>query len=394
MISFLLTILTALILAYALGEIAKYFSLPRVTGQIIAGLVLGAPFIKRLIFDNETTIIFSSLANIGVILLFFFIGLEIDLSSMKRNFKKSFYISFFNTVIPLLSGFLASYYLFQLNFAVSLIIGVSLAVSAEAISLDILDELRMIKSRIGSIIISSGAVDDIFELFLLSIILISFNVSIVHATLLQISIEILLFIALILLFRFVVIPIILKTFVEEKTHTAIFTGSLIIVLLIAYLSEVLGMSSLIGALFAGIFVKQILFSGGKTEIHEEQTISKHIKVISFGFLIPLFFVWIGANTDLSSISAESSFVFVLIAITFLGSSAGTIIGVLLSRGSFKEGLITAFGVLPKGDTELIIASLALQSGIISTPIFSAIVITALTTTLIAPVIFKMLVKRA
>ena len=71
-----------------------------------------------------------------------------------------------------------------------------------------------------------------------------------------------------------------------------------------------------------------------------------------------------------------------------------IIGVLLSKGTFKEGVIIAFGVLPKGDTELIIASLALQSGIINTVIFSAIVITALTTTLIAPVLFKIAVKRA
>ena len=77
----------------------------------------------------------------------------------------------------------------------------------------------------------------------------------------------------------------------------------------------------------------------------------------------------------------------------LASLSGTIIGVLLSKGTLTEGLIVGFGVIPKGDTELVIATLALNSGIISIGVFTAIITVALVSTFIAPIIFKLLIKK-
>ena len=107
----LFVILVALILAYFLSEIFRYFNLPRVIGQILAGVVLGFPVSKALLFTNEIMSIFNFFTNIGVILLFFFVGLEVNIKQFKRNFKETSLIAVFNTIIPLITGFMAGKFL-------------------------------------------------------------------------------------------------------------------------------------------------------------------------------------------------------------------------------------------------------------------------------------------
>ena len=116
-------------------------------------------------------------------------------------------------------------------------------------------------------------------------------------------------------------------------------------------------------------------------------------IISFGFLIPLFFVNVGLNTSFGTLSSNISLVIVLVLISIIGTLAGTVIGVLLSKGTLTEGLIVGWGVIPKGDTELVIATLALNNGLISVDIFTAIITVALASTFLAPIVFKILIKR-
>ena len=116
-------------------------------------------------------------------------------------------------------------------------------------------------------------------------------------------------------------------------------------------------------------------------------------MISFGFLIPLFFVSVGLNTNINAIPSNLFLVLVFIVIDILGTLVGTIIGVLLSKGTFREGMIVGWGVIPKGDTELVIATLALNGGLITRDIFTAIITVALFSTFLAPIVFKMLAKK-
>ncbi len=103
MANILLAMLVALVLAFLLSEIFRRFGLPRVIGQILAGIILGFPIIKSSLFTDETAPIFSFATNLGIILLFFFIGLEINLVQFRKNFKESSLIAVFNTLVPLLA---------------------------------------------------------------------------------------------------------------------------------------------------------------------------------------------------------------------------------------------------------------------------------------------------
>lgn len=394
MVSALLVTLIALLLAYLLSEIFRYFGVPRVIGQILAGIILGIPVLRSIFITTEITSIFSFISNIGIILLFFFIGLEISIGQFKRNFKESSLIAIFNTIIPLISGFLIGKFLFHFDNITSLVIGISLSVSSQAISLDILEEIKLLKSKIGNLIITSGTVDDVFELLLISFLLIIF-----HSTALgQISIQkfildILIFLVIVLIFKFLLIPMALKSFEKEKSRATLFMGALIIVLLMAYLSELYGIGSLLGALIAGILIRQTLLTGKERKPWEKNEISHLMHAISFGFLIPVFFVNVGLQADISTLSSNLFLVIALLLVDILGTLIGTIIGVFLSKGTFREGLIVGFGVLPKGDTELVIATLALNSGLINISIFTAIITVAIVSTFLAPIIFKILIKR-
>ena len=389
----LLVILVALIAAYVFSEIFRRFGLPRVIGQILAGIVLGGTALTRVLFTEEITSAFSIITNIGIILLFFFVGLEINLREFKRNFRESAHIAIFNTLIPLITAFLAGRFLFGFNNITSVILGISVSVSSQAISLDILEELKLIKSKIGNLIIASGTVDDVFELLLISGILVLFHSAALSTTPLGLLSDILIFVLIVIVFRIFLIPFALKMFEEEKSQASLFMGALIIVLSMAYLSEMLGISSLIGALIAGMLVRQTLLTGADRKPWRKNEISHAIHIISFGFLIPLFFVNVGLNTDIPSISTNLLLIAVLLVIDFGGTLAGTLIGVLLNKGSIKEGLIVGFGVLPKGDTELVIATLALNNGLITRDIFTTIIAVAIFSTFLAPIVFRKLVKR-
>ena len=240
----LLVILIALLLAYLISEIFRYFGLPRVVGQILAGIILGIPLIKDSLFTEQIVSLFSFITNIGIILLFFFVGLEINLKKFRKNFKESSLIAVFNTLIPLAAGFFAGKFLFHFNNTASVIIGISVSVSSQAISLDILEEAKILKSRIGNLIIASGTVDDVFELLLISFILFLFHsVSLGQASFQKLVFDILIFVVIIVLSRILLIPFALKIFERDNSKSTLFMGSLIIVLLMSYLSELFGIGS-------------------------------------------------------------------------------------------------------------------------------------------------------
>lgn len=393
MVTALIVILVSLSLAYFLAELVKKLGLPRVVGQIAAGLILGISFIKSFLLTDKTLDILSFLANLGIVLLFYYIGLETNFNAFTKNLKQSVLISLFNTFLPLIIGFIVMKFFFELSTVVSLIIAICLAVSAQSVSLDILEELKLLKSRLGSRIISAGAVDDIIELILVSIIFSVFHVVIRNLTITKLFIDILLFMMALIAARLWIVPYALKLFDKEKSATARFTVSLLIVILIASLAEFLGIGLLIGSMIAGIIVRQTILKDKLIPNWEEHDIARSVHLIAFGFLIPLFFVMVGLDVDLGLFLQEFWFILLLFFISIVGTVGGSLIAVLLSKGTFKEGLILGFGLTPKGDVELVIATLALNSGIITLNIFTALVMMSLLTSIVSPVFFKYLVLK-
>src|SRR3989344_1063995 len=113
MVSPFVMVLVALLLAYVISEVLKRFlGIPRVVGQVGAGLILSVTLFKTYLFNQENTNVLSFLANLGIILLFYYVGLETNFSVFKKNIARSLSISFVNTTLPLVIGFVVMKYVF------------------------------------------------------------------------------------------------------------------------------------------------------------------------------------------------------------------------------------------------------------------------------------------
>ena len=382
-----------IVLAFIFGEICKLIKIPRVIGHIFVGLILGLPLIKQQLFTQESLTVINSLSNIAVIFLFFFVGLNINLREFKVNLKESFLVSLFNFLLPLTAGFLISKFILNFETLTSIIIGITLSATSQIVAVNLLEELNIFKTRIANIIITSGATNDVIELILVSVVLAILNSTSPYLGVSTRILNIIVFIVLLFLFRFLIFKHILKFFEKGKSNTSLFSGAIIIALITSILSDLLGLGILIGAIFSGVIIRQILLTGKHPKPWEEHSIANSIHLISYGFLVPIFFVDVGLRTDLFSLATDFNLVLIFLAIALLGTLGGSILGVLLSKGSLKEGMIVGFGISSRGDIEVVIAKLALQVGLFTSIMFSSIVVMAFITTLISPLMFRYLARK-
>ncbi|MFH1257513.1 MAG: cation:proton antiporter [Candidatus Micrarchaeota archaeon] len=382
-------LLAALILAYLFSEIAKRFHAPRVVGQIFAGVILGVFY--RPILVGEASAAFTNLADIGIILLFFFTGLEVNLREFQRHFKSSILVSILNTAIPFSLG-VACAHLFGFSIVEAIVIGICLSVSSTAISLDFLEEFGLLKTKIGNLIVTIGAVDDFLELIFISIIVTFLQVSLGGGELQMLVVGMFAFIGVAFIARYMIVPFALNVIQKEHSRASLFMMSLILTLSMATISELLGLGTLIGALIAGVLIRHTLLTGTTRKPWEEHEISQVIHTVSFGFLVPIFFIWVGYQADLNSIFSNPLLSIALPIIAIFGTVVGTAIAMRYNKSSWEEGMLVGWGVTAKGDVELVVAAIALQKGLISAEVFSALIFMAFVTTLVAPIVFRQMIQ--
>ncbi len=381
---FLLALLLAIFLAYVLGEAFQRAKAPRVVGQIVAGILLGIPLLHETLFDAGVLQTFSYLASIGIVLLFFFVGLEINLRQFENNLPKASLAAVLNTAIPFALGFgVAS--LAGFEWLVALVSGLVVAVSALSVSVDVLEELNLLKTHLGALVIAVGTVSDLVQLVAIALLF-----AVLESTLNSIALAfagLVGFALLVVVFKLWLLPFLLKMFEHEKSQRALFTGGIVIALLMAALSELLGVGTLVGALLAGLLVRHFLV----TENHkpwEEHGLSKSIHLLAFGFLVPVFLVWVGLNVQLSVLPEFAGLVLAFALAGTVGVVLGTVLGLLAHRVPFRESLTVGFGVSGKGDVDLVILSIALSAGAISLSLYSTLVLACILITLITSYGFR------
>lgn len=389
----LLTILICLIVMYVLSELLRMLSVPRVISQIASGMILGLPYLQGMVFTQEGISLVQFLSDIGVILLLFFVGLQINFKQFKESIPSSAWISFFNTSIPLIFGFLASKYLFGLDTGVSVIVGICMSVSSVAISLDLLEEFNKVRTRLGAIVASAGAFDDVMELILITIILTFIETALRKTTLLQLFFGVVLFAAIVVAFRLWFIPFLFRRIEGQPEHAQLFTGALIITLIMAVLADYLGLGALIGALFSGVIVRQVLFKDPGHKSWEHTEITHPIHSLAFGFLVPFFFFNVGFQTDIFAIWNNISFGIIITILAIIGTVVGSALGYYVVNRKWKEGWIVGWAMNAKGDTELVIAQLALSAGVISKMVFSSLIFMAIVSTLVSPLVLRKMIKK-
>ncbi len=364
------------------GLVSRRFKMPEVLGALIAGVIIG-PAVFGLVIYNENIKLISEL---GVIMLMFLAGLETNVDELKRAGKTSFVIALMGVIIPLLLGTAAAY-LFFTDFWENLFVGVILTATSVSISVETLTELGKLNTRAGVNILGAAVIDDVLGLMLISIVLAVSQTLGSGASGSSVAISLILTFAKIIAFcilsvlMIVAVPKFINKISSANRHKRdLLTYSISMALLMAFISEILGIAAITGAYICGLTLSQFT--------HKEY-IEKNVKAISSGFLSLVFFASVGISAEIKGLSSEVILItLVMFAIAILGKLFGCGGAARLFKMSKRESVQIGVGMISRGEVAIITANIGMQNNIISEEIYIPTLIVVILTTVITPALLK------
>jgi Kef-type K+ transport system membrane component KefB len=372
-----------LIITFVMGLLFKRIGLPAVVGQILAGILLGIPFLKAFLFDTETSlVIIDFLAYLGIVFLLFLAGLEIDIEKIRETSRESLLISLSSALLPFGLGFGFMMLVFpSYGWLTALVFGGAMMVTSEATKVKVLMDLNSLNTHLGAILLAAGALDDIFEvLFLALVAVIGRGGGLIELA--AIPVEIVVF--GVVAFVFFKVASRIFRYLDRSgdgNQAEIFSLVVIFIMVLAALSESLGIGYLIGAI-AGGFILQIAMRS----IHKRhrKAMTKVTELVALGFIVPFFFANVGINFDSSTLFSSLGLLTATVTIAFSGKVVGCLLTKPFSRLSLKQLYYVGWAMNSRGAAELVIALAAKQFGLIPLDVFSALVAMSLITTLAFP----------
>ena len=393
---FFTNLLILLVSARIFGELFERFRQPSMIGEIIAGIILG-PGLLNLVHRTEDIKVISEL---GIFLLVIIAGLEIDIDDILKSMKgRNMIISVMAFFVPVVSGIAVGYF-FNQDIMTTVFIGLCVAITALPVSIRILMDLGKINSEEGQKIISVAIFDDVLALSILGVLLhikdTDMSVTAIALAGGESMLKLLVFI-LLLSFVYILIKNILnkgdyiKDSIDKivgllKGKEPLFALFFAFVLLFSTFTENLGLHFIVGAFFAAMLLSESLI--GKENL---KAIEKTTSNMAMGFLAPIFFAGIGLEFNISSINSLG-LLLAVIAVSYFSKIAGGFLGGSLAGLNSKTSLTIGIGLNARGIMELVIANIAYKNGLISTEIFSILVIMGVLTTLTTPLMLKMAFK--
>lgn len=354
------------------GQISIRLGQPSVLGKILVGIVIG-PACFGWIQDTD---ILRTFAEIGVLLLMFLAGLETNLKEMNQNLKAALLVAIGGIIVPIVGGYAVGP-VFGLSTAESVFMGLLLSATSVSISVQTLKELGWLKSREGSTLLAAAVLDDILVVILLAIAM-SFFVGQNISVSVVIGKKIVFFIVLFIAAKWLVKPFI-RLFTRFTVTESILSAGLIICLVSAYFAEYLGIAGIIGTFFAGLAIAQTSF---KEEIEHK------VSHIAYGVFVPVFFVSIGLSVSFVGISDQLVFIVVLSVIAILSKWIGSGVGAKLAGFNAKSSIGIGAGMISRGEVALIIAAIGLESGLLPSDYYTAMIIVVILTTIVTPPLLK------
>jgi len=369
---FLLQLAVILFFTKVAAFLVKKISLPSVLGEVLAGIVLG-PSILGFIHYSE---VLSHMAEIGVILLMFIAGLETDLNELKECGNISILTALGGVVVPFAGGSAVAYF-FGAGLDESMFIGAILTATSVSITVQTLYEMKKLKSIEGLTILGAAVLDDILGIMILTLIA---GMAIGETSIMYLLIKITAFFFFCwLIYRWGLIKKMAKIITRLRLQEELLTFALIVIFAIAYVSEKAGVAAIIGSYITGIMF-------GQTPYKEK--VLKRVQPFSISLFIPIFFANIGIRAELENFSATIGFTLAIIGVAILSKILGCGLGARITGMDLVASLRVGIGMIPRAEVALIVASMGLKNGVISSPTFSSAVAMVLITTIITPIMLK------
>jgi Kef-type K+ transport system membrane component KefB len=386
---FFYILIVILLAAKLAGELFERLGQPAVLGELVAGVIVGSSVLGIVPVDPTDPYgsIVHVMAEIGVAILLFEIGLETDLREMFRVGSAAVTVAIVGVVLPFFFGYLF-WHLYQGGASlVAIFVGATLTATSVGITARVLTDIGKINTSEARIIIGAAVIDDILGLLILAVV--EGLASTGHVSLLGVAKLLGLavgFLAVAMAIGLTTARWLFELVNRMRVRGVLVTVALVFALLLAYLADLVGLAPIVGAFAAGLILSRT---------NQFDTIVEQIKPVADVFT-PIFFVSIGAAVDITILDPRvpaNHTILVIGAALFVVAVLGKLAAGFVVFWKKLNRLAIGAGMVPRGEVGLIFAQLGLLGGILTQDVFSAILIMVMGTTLITPPILKPLFNR-
>lgn len=377
---------TALFLAlifaitFLVGKLVEKIRVPWIFAALLIGFCLAVYNPFTAVTSSET---FEFLAELGMYFLLFMIGFELDLNKLMKSGKFIVKATFFIIFLEAIFGSLLIHYVFDYSWGISFLVAMSFATVGEAILLPILDEFKVVNTKLGQSIIGIGTLDDIIEVLVLVLVMVKLGAggnSDGDGRLMLVSLVVLL-----------ILTYSLTKFKKEsrKFGSLSIENLFLFVLFVFFLFVGVGEyahASAIAALLAGV--------GLKNFVPQERLefIGSEIRTMCYGFFAPIFFVWVGLSLDINYLIAYPLLVLLIVAVSKSVKILGSYIIARKELGS-KQSILLGIGLSVRFSMSIVIIKILYENNLIGADLYSVIVASSMAFKFIVPVLFSNLLVK-
>ena len=397
-----LELLALLLLTRLLGEAAERLGLPSSVGEIFAGILLALsivwigpalPFLSQMASSD----VLVAVANLGIFFLVLSAGIEMEPREIAESSKISLLVALGGMILPLAGGFALTWSFLpesDLRTTLAFLAGVALSISAIPATVKVFNDLGLLHSKIGEVVVAAAVFDDVLGLFLLAALLALIETGQAPdllAFLLLLGKTALFFIVTVLLGTHVY-PRISRGMKTMQAAATEFSALAVVALAYGLLAELLGMHWILGAFMAGLY-----FERARVGFRAYNEIRLICGTLTGGLLGPLFFLYIGLHVDLTALTQAPLFLVLVIALAFFGKLVGAGLPARLAGLSGRDAAAVGIGMSARGAVELVVLSIAYEKGVfltadngdpVTASLFSALVLMGVVTTILAPIALR------
>jgi Kef-type K+ transport system membrane component KefB len=389
-----------LVLAKLGGEIFERLRAPAVLGELFAGIVLGNLVILGFNYAEplKTNVTIAALAEFGVIILLFEVGLESDLKEMVEVGWSSLLVALLGVIAPFFLGWAVSaYFMPGEPRLVHIFIGATLCATSVGITARVFKDLGKLATREARIILGAAVIDDVLGLLILAVVAGAIRGAATGGALafydvVLIALKSFGFLVAAIVIGHLLMPRMLHGAGRLETRGVLLTLAIACCLFLAWAAAKVGLAPIVGAFAAGLILDEVHFKHGRGQ--PERALGDLLQPVST-VLVPIFFVLMGMKVDLRFFTRVD-----ILGLAFALTVAAIVGKQICAFGVVERGvnrLAVGLGMIPRGEVGLIFAGIGatlmlpangVSHPVISSAIFGAVVIMVVITTLITPIALK------
>jgi Kef-type K+ transport system membrane component KefB len=380
--SFLIALTSILFFAKLFAEIALKVGQSAIIGELLVGIIIGPSILN---FVQETPVL-TAISDLGAIILLFEVGLATDIKGFLRAGGWATAVAVVGVTAPYFLGYFVFLY-FGLTSTQAVFAGAVLTATSVGITARVFMDLKRLETEESKIVLGAAVIDDVIGLAILAVVLkLVKGGTVTLGTVATISGTAILFLVLSIAIGVVIAPKIFKLISKMRQTNTIFVMGIAFCFVVSAFSAKVKLAPIVGAFVAGLVLSMT---------KQSDEIKRDIKPL-YAFFVPIFFVLMGTNVDISSFNpfvATNREILFLIAILFVVAFAGKIVAGFIVFKKDVNKLLIGVSMVPRGEVGLIFAGIGLKNNVFGAKDYSSLVAVIMLTTFVTPIILKYLISK-